>query len=455
MTATDRIINLTEGSITAKIIKLALPIIATSFMHMAYNLTDMFWVGRIGSHANAAVGSVGMYMWMSASFSLMCKVGSEVCIGQAIGRKDYAEARLFASHNITIALLVSLACAAVMAAFATPLIGIYKLSPSISADAVSYFRIVSIGVPFIFLASAFTGIYNACGRSAIPFYITGTGLVTNIILDPIFIFWLGMGTDGAAIATVIAQVLVVALFLWQMRLRDKLLGNFKMVAKLTKAATKRVIKIGAPVAAFNSLFAFASMFLSRIASLHGGHIGLMTFTTGGQIEAITWNTSQGFSTALGAFTAQNYAAGRGDRVFKGYGRTLLMSLVFGLAGTVLFVFYGQELFAIFVPEQAAYISGGKFLRIDGYSQLLMMLEIATQGVFYGIGRTMPPAIISVTGNYLRIPLALWLVTLMGVEGIWWAVSISSMLKGAVLFAWLMAIRKSVYRPAGNATPQAG
>lgn len=444
MTTMKGVNNLTEGGITARLVRLALPIMATSFIQMAYNLTDMFWVGRIGSEANAAVGSVGMFTWMSASFSLMCKVGAEVSIGQAVGKRAYDEARLYASHNVTLAIIVSLFWAVLLSVFAVPLISVYELAPSISADAVSYMRIVAAGIPFIFLASAFTGIYNACGRSSIPFYISGTGLVANMLLDPLFIFGFGMGTDGAAVATVLAQMLVVVLFALQMRRRDKLLDNFKLLVRLQRKATLRVVKIGAPVALFNSLFAFANMYVSRIASLHGGHIGLMTFTTGGQIEAITWNTSQGFSTALGTFTAQNYAAGHGDRIVKAYKRTLAMTSVFGVFGTVLFIFFGQELFSVFVSEEAAYVSGGQFLRIDGYSQMFMMLEIATQGVFYGIGRTVPPAIVSICGNYLRIPLALGLVALgMGVPGIWWAVSISSILKGVVLFTWLMFIMRGL------------
>ena len=82
-----------------------------------------------------------------------------------------------------------------------------------------------------------------------------------------------------------------------------------------------------------------------------------------------------------------------------------MTGIFGTLCTLLFVFFGNEVFAIFVPEQAAYEAGGVFLRIDGYSQLFMMLEITMQGVFYGIGRTIPPAIISISCNYMRIPLA--------------------------------------------------
>ena len=106
------------------------------------------------------------------------------------------------------------------------------------------------------------------------------------------------------------------------------------------------------------------MFLCRTASEQGGHIGLMTFTTGGQIEAITWNTSQGFSTALSAFIAQNYAAGRTERVLKAWYTTLWMTGIFGTFCTLLFIFFGNEVFSIFVPEQAAYEAGSRWDAIE-------------------------------------------------------------------------------------------
>ena len=199
------------------------------------------------------------------------------------------------------------------------------------------------------------------------------------------------------------------------------------------------------MAILNTLFAVVNMFMCRLASEHGGHIGLVTLTTGGQIEAITWNTSQGFSTALGAFVAQNYAAGKTARVLKAYATTLRMTMVFGTFCTLLFVFFGNEVFALFVPEEKAYLMGGDFLRIDGYSQLFMMLEITTQGLFYGTGRTVPPAVIGITFNYLRIPLAMFLVTTgLGIDGLWWAVSISSTLKGIVAAVWFALLKKKIF-----------
>lgn len=355
--------NLTQGPILRQLFTLAMPIMATSFIQMAYSLTDMAWVGRLGSEAIAAVGSVGILTWMSTAIALLNKVGAEVNVGQAIGAQDEQAARNFASNNITLALLISVLWGAILFIFARPIISIYELQPHIEDMAVEYLRIISTALPFVFLSTAFTGTFNAAGRSKIPFSINGIGLITNIILDPLLIFGLGWGTTGAAIATWLA-------------------------------------------------------------------------------EAITWNTSQGFATALSAFVAQNYAARQVARVLKAYHTTLWMTFIFGTFCTFIFICYGNEIFSIFVPEKAAYETGGVFLRIDGYSQIFMMLEITIQGVFYGIGRTMPPAVISVSCNYLRIPMALLFVSWgWGLPGIWWSVTITSTMKGIICLIWFMAIKK--------------
>ena len=184
--------NLTQGPINRQLFNLAMPIMATSFIQMAYSLTDMAWVGRLGSEAVAAIGSVGILTWMSGSISLLNKVGSEVSVGQSIGAQSQEDARSFASHNITIALIISICWGGLLFIFAEPIIRIYELEEHITANAIQYLRIVSTGLPFVFLSAAFTGIYNAAGRSKVPFFISGTGLILNIVLDPLFIFGFGL-----------------------------------------------------------------------------------------------------------------------------------------------------------------------------------------------------------------------------------------------------------------------
>lgn len=436
--------NLTQGPITRQLFNLALPIMGTSFIQMAYSLTDMAWVGRLGSESVAAIGAVGILTWMTNSISLISKVGSEVSVGQSIGSRDEKGARTFASHNLTIALILSLIWATFLFVFAHPVIGLYKLDSHISEKAVEYLRIVSTAFPFVFLSYACTGIYNGSGMSKIPFYVSGMGLILNMILDPLFIFGFKMGTVGAAWATWTAQAIVFVLFVYQMKVRNRLFGGFSFFTRLKGKYTKRVIELGLPVALLNTFFAVINLLMGRTASTYGGHIGLMTLTAGGQLEAIAWNTSQGFSTGLSAFVAQNYAAKETKRVLSAYHTTLKMTALFGLFCTLLFVFYGSELFSLIVPEREAYEAGGIFLRIDGYSMMFMMLEITMQGLFYGTGRTIPPAIISITFNTLRIPLAIGLAALgMGIEGVWWAVSISSILKGIVSFIWFRILQKKI------------
>mgnify|MGYP000694766974 CR=1 FL=1 len=133
--------NLTQGPINRQLFNLAMPIMATSFIQMAYSLTDMAWVGRLGSEAVAAIGSVGILTWMSGSISLLNKVGSEVSVGQSIGAQSQEDARSFASHNITIALIISICWGGLLFIFAEPIIRIYELGGtyhsqchSISAD---------------------------------------------------------------------------------------------------------------------------------------------------------------------------------------------------------------------------------------------------------------------------------------------------------------------------------
>lgn len=216
--------NLTEGSIKRQLFNLALPIMGTSFIQIAYSITDMAWVGRLGSEAVAAIGAVGILTWITTSIAYLNKVGSEVSVGQSIGAGNLKDARRFASHNLTISLLLSLYWGLLLFIFASPVIAIYKLDAQIATKAMEYLRIVATGFPFIFLSASFTGIHNAAGQSKIPFYISGTGLLLNMLLDPLFIFGFNMGTAGAAWATWLSQATVCGLFVYQLKYRSNLLG---------------------------------------------------------------------------------------------------------------------------------------------------------------------------------------------------------------------------------------
>ena len=190
---------------------------ATSFIQMAYNLIDLAWVGRLGSESVAAVGAMGMLMWMIHSIAIFSKISAEVSIGQSIGIKRFDKASIYASHTTTIAIVLGVLFFLVFLTKPHLFVAFFKLSPSISLEATNYLRIISFSIPIIFLILNFSGIYVGSGRSDIPFYYNATGLILNIALDPLLIFGLGpipvLGTQGAAIATWFSQLIVLILFI--------------------------------------------------------------------------------------------------------------------------------------------------------------------------------------------------------------------------------------------------
>lgn len=441
----EAIRDFTHGSIFKQLIKLAMPIMAVSFIQMTYTMVDIIWIGRLGSKSVAAVGSVGLLMWMMNSFALLSKVSAEVSIGQSIGARRLDKAKIYASHTTTIALIMGVSFAVLFLIFPQTVVSFFKLDTDIHIIAVDYLRLVIIGIPIMFLILNFSGVYIGSGRSDIFFYFNAIGLVINIILDPILIFGLGffpkLGTQGAAVATVFSQAVVLVLFIWHLRSKKGALGNFSFFIKPRKSYTLNILKLGIPVAAMNVYFSIINMNLTRIASIHGGHLGVTSQTTGGQIEGITWNTSQGFATALGSFVAQNYGAGRMERARRAYRYTLIAMTTLGIIVTWAFMFHGNDIFSIFIPEREAWLAGGNYLYIMAFSQIFMMLELTTQGMFNGLGRTSPPAIISIIFNTIRIPLAILLAKPMGINGVWWAISISSFFKGIVLMMWYLLVQK--------------
>ena len=181
------------------------------------------------------------------------------------------------------------------------------------------------------------------------------------------------------------------------------------------------------------------MLIARIIA-GWGDAAVAVQKVGSQIESISWMTAEGFGSAVNAFTAQNYGAGRKDRVKKGYHTALKIVLAWGCFTTFVLVVFPEVLFKIFITEPDVIPMGVDYLRILAVSQLFMCTEATAAGTFQGLGKTMPPSLTGIVFNALRIPMALALgATVLGLNGIWWSISISSILKGIILPVWLGVI----------------
>ena len=435
-------IDLLNGPVLMSLTRLAIPIMATSLIQMAYNLTDMIWIGRIGSNAVAAVGAAGMFMWLSNGLASLPKMGGQVNAGYSLGAGRSDDAACYSLSALLLSALFGLAFGLVCAVFASPLIGFFKLnSPSVIADAESYLKITCGLVVFYFLNQTFTGIFTAIGNSRAAFLATTTGLAVNIFLDPVLIFGFGpipaTGVTGAAIATVGAQLIVTLMFLYFAAKDEVIFRKMNIRRKPDMHYSAAIMRIGLPTSVQSMMFTGISMIIARMIAGYGD-AAVAVQKVGSQIESISWMTAEGFAAAVNSFIAQNYGAGNRTRIRKGYTCAMGVVFVWGIVCTLLLMLCPGPIFRIFITEVAVLPLGIDYLVILGVSQLFMSAEITTAGAFSGYGKTIPPSVISIVFTVLRIPLALVLCrTPLALNGIWWSITISSILKGVLLLAWFL------------------
>ncbi len=440
-------IDMTRGSISRGLYKMALPVMGTSFLQMAYNLVDMIWIGRVGSRAVAAVGSAGFYLWMSFAFILISKVGAEVRVAQSVGAKNMRRARDYARNAIQLNLLMAVLYGAAIYMGREALIGFFNLGDQgVVQMAESYLVIIALGMIFNFTNPVLTGIFNGYGDSKTPFLMNTIGLVANMILDPLLIFGWGpvpaMGVAGAAMATVMAQVMVTLSFIIYIGRGRGVVNNLRMTMLPEKYVLGELFKLGFPVALHSGMFTGFSMVIARIIA-SWGPVPIAVQKVGSQIESLSWMTALGFQAALATFVGQNYGAEQPERIKKGYKISVLIMSVVGVATTLLLYFGAEPIFAIFIPEEESIRMGVDYLKILSFSQWFMCMEILTAGAFNGLGKTTPPSVVSIALNAARIPLALILSaeSILGLSGVWWSISVTATFKGVILVGWFIWLVK--------------
>ena len=437
--------NLTKGPILKTLAKLAIPIMASSFLGTLYNITDMAWIGLLGSKAVAGVGVGGMFTWLSQGLAAMARMGGQVQVAQCIGRGERDRAHGFAQAAVQLATLMGMAYAVISLVFTRQMVAFFQLTdPEAQTAALSYTKIACGLIVFSFLTLTMTGLYTAQGDSKTPFLANLIGLVTNMILDPVLILGPGpfpkLGVVGAAIATVTAQAIVMMMMILGVIIQKKenVLKGIRLTAKIPKEYLGGLCRIGIPTAIQGMAYCAISMVLTRMVSAYGAE-AVATQRVGGQIESISWNTADGFAAALNAFIAQNYGAGKMERVRKGYRASLWTVGIWGLLISFVFICFPQAIADIFFHEPKAVATAVGYLVIIGFSEAFMCVELTTVGALSGLGRTRLCSIISITFTSARIPLAIILGGLIGLSGIWWALSITSIIKGIIFtctFLWI-------------------
>lgn len=435
------VLDLTSGNITRNIFRLAWPAVTSMFLETFFSIANAFWVGKLGATSLAAVISSVFVIWIIYSLAAIISTGLVALVSRSMGAKDPAQAS-FISEQAFIFALIGSSLLAIMGIILTPqFFNLMGTPPEVTAIGTKYLRIIFLGAPLFFQIDTLSGVFRASGDTKTPLRVALIAVGLNIILDPILIFGLGpfprLGAIGASIATVISQFTGVILF-WRHVNKGKL--PFKLDLRIRKKldlkTVQRIVKIGLPTSIAGIVFSLVYLFLNKITA-HFGTDAIAALGIGNRSESLSYLTCFGFSLAAAALVGQNLGAQKPERAEKSAWRTVL--IVIGVTGfiSVMFLSFPRYISAFFISDEKVIKIGISYLRILGLSQIFMAVEIVLEGAFSGAGNTFPPMMVSVPGSILRIPLAYLLAIKLnlGVSGIWWAITLTSIAKGVVLAFW--------------------
>lgn len=427
----------------------AIPIMGTQLLQMTYNLTDMFWLGRMedATTAVAASGMGGQFLWLSMALMMFGRMGAEIGVSQSLGRGEPGEAERYARMSTWMALVLGALFGGALAAFTDPLIGLFGIQEmEVRAASVTYLRIAAIGIPMTYMTGAITGAFNGAGNSRLSFICNAVGLVVNMILDPVMIFALGWGIAGAAVATVLAQGVVCALFVVFMKRHPaRPLPGFRFRGKYEPAAVRQIGRWASPIALESGAFTLLAMVVTSMLAQYSAD-AIAVQRIGSQIESMSWLIGGGFSSAVTAFVGQNYGARRMDRIRSGFRISLSWLLAWEVLVAAILFFLGGPLYSVFISDPGIQSMGITYLKILAFCQVFNALEGACAGTFRGMGQTVPPSVCSIASNLLR-PVFCWTLSRwLGLNGLWWGIALSASLRGLAMAVWYWAANRKAMKP---------
>ncbi len=434
--------DMTQGNVMKSMLYFAIPMILGNLLQQCYNIADTLIVGKyLGQNALAAVGSSFTLMTFLTSILLGLCMGSGTFFSIRFGERQEGRLKegICASFVLILALTVLLNLAAYL--FLDPIRAFLKVPEEVWGDMRSYLAVIFGGIFATFLYNYFASLLRALGNSVVPLAFLAVSAVLNILLDLWFVVGLGFGVAGAAWATVTAQYVSgigIALY------------AFARVPYLKMKREERRIRAGCmkEIAGFSVLTCIQQSVMNLgILMVQGlvnsfGSVVMAAFAAAVKIDAFAYMPVQDFGNAFSTFVAQNYGAGKKERVREGFRGAVAASVGFCLVVSVFVFAFARPLMAMFVDEEGAGVvaEGVRYLRIEGTFYAGIGCLFLLYGLYRALGKPEMSVVLTVISLGTRVLLAHLLsgVPAIGVTGIWWAVPIGWFLADAAGFLYYFA-----------------
>ena len=438
-------VNMTHGNPTGLLLRFAIPMLIGNIFQQLYTLADSAIVGQfLGANALAAIGSTGSVTYLFFSVCNGISSGSSVVTSQYFGAGDDANTKraianaayIMFTTALVMGIAAYLAAPGLLALMATPI--------EIRADATLYMRMSCIGVPLVAVYNYASSMLRALGDSKTPLYFLIFSCILNIVLDIFCVYNLGLGIFGAALATIIAQVVSgVGCLLYALRTNP----YFKLTKedmRPDKQVIGKSVKLGLPRALQWSLIAISTTALQAFVNTFGTAV-MAAFTTTNRIEGLVHMPYGSISAALSTYAGQNYGAGDMKRVKEGLKNGMFLASIFTAVVMVVYLTMAEGIIGLFVKEQEVIDLGARALRLTSWFYIFLALIYMCRGILNGIGDALFALINGVVEVIVRVstPFLLVLIPGVGLWSIWWTTGITWMLSALTCLWRYLSWRKKI------------
>ncbi len=405
-------VDMTVGKPWENILIFTVPMLIGNIAQQLYNTVDSVVVGNfVGDNALAAVGSAGPILNLLIVLFIGISMGASIMVSQYFGAKNRKDLSATIGNCIVLTALASVFVMVVATMLTRPLLLLLKTPDSILDWCTSYLHILFIGSAGLAYYNILSGVLRGLGDSISALVYLIVASILNIILDLVFVVYFGMGVDGVALATAIAQAISALLCVRRLMQMKDLFDMNREYLKMTKYHSMSIIRLGVPSGVTQAILSMAMLIVQSLTNSFGEQF-IAANVIVMRVDGFAMLPNFSFATAMTTYAGQNVGAGSYDRVVKGAKQGTFMAIGTSAVITALILLFGKPLMGIFTNTESLVILSMNLMRILAVGYIAMAVTQSLSGVMRGAGDTMTPMWISLVATVLdRVPLAYGLVYL--------------------------------------------
>ena len=428
------------------ILSMSIPIMISMLIQALYNIVDSMFVARVSDEALTAVSLCYPVQMIIVAVACGTAVGMNTLLSRYLGEKRSEEANQTALHGIFLAICNGIIFAVIGGFFSEAFLGFFSSDNQTIEMGVSYLRICTIFSVSIFVQITYERIMQSTGNTIYNMIIQGIGALTNIVLDPIFIFgYFGipaMGVTGAAIATVTGQIFAMLLGIIVTQKKITAVQIHLKQWKFDKSMISQIYRVGFPAILMQSIMSFMTVFMNMILMPFSA-LAVSVFSIYYKLQQFVFMAITGMTCALIPIVSYNYGARKKTRILEAIRFSLVISTCIMLVGTIIFQLIPKQLLYLFDAKENMLEIGIPALRLISTSFVFAGVSIVLCSVFQALGHERKSLVITLLRQLLLlIPLTWIFAHIFGLNNCWWAFLITEVVCAVISLKALSAVKKN-------------